>query len=105
MTQWGMLLLCAYIALGATSRLTRRQAGRAAVALTVIVIAVALNSYSNTTPIDKYIPGFDSPVYATGRQPRTAPGTSTKTEDVTGVKPATWFTTDHRPIVRAGGTG
>ena len=60
MTEWGMLLLCAYIALGATGRLTRRQAGRAAVALTVIVIAVAMVEYSSTTPTDKYIPNVDA---------------------------------------------
>lgn len=99
MTQWGMLLLCAYIALGATSRLTRRQAGRAAATLTVIVVAVALLEYSSTTPTDKYIPSRDSSVYATGRTPQPFESTPTG-EDVTGVKPATWFTTDHR---RGGG--
>src|SRR4051794_26040903 len=95
MTQWGMLLICAYIALGATSRLTRRQAGRAALALTVVVIAVAMVKYSSSTPTDKYIPGFDSPLYATGRPPQPFESTPTS-EDVTGARPATWFTTDHR---------
>ena len=102
MTQWGMLLLCAYIALGATSRLTRRQAGRAAFALTVVVIAAAMIQYSSTTPVDKFIPNLDSPVYATGRPPEPAPSTS---EDVTGVKPANWFTTNHAPITSGGGGG
>ena len=67
MTEWGMLLLCAYIALGATRRLTRRQAGAAALALTIIVIAAAMVSYSSSTPTDKYIPFVDATVYATGR--------------------------------------
>jgi hypothetical protein len=105
MTQWGMLLLCAYIALGATSRLTRRQAGRAAVALTAVVIAVALFDYSSSTPTDKYIPNFDSAVYATGRAPQPGPQTPSTSEDVTGVTPATWFNTDHRPIVNNAGGG
>ena len=100
MTQWGMLLLCAYIALGATSRLTRRQAGRAALALTVVVIAVAMAQYS--TPKSKYIPGVDSWVYESG--PPALPGPESPTSlDVTGAKPATWFTTDHRPLVNGGG--
>jgi hypothetical protein len=103
MTQWGMLLLCAYIALGATSRLTRRQAGRAAVALTVVVIAFAMAKYSSTTPTDKYIPNTDSFVYATGRPPLPDARTPPTSEDVTGVKAATWFSTNHTAI--ANGTG
>ena len=105
MTQWGVLLLCAYIALGATSRLTRRQAGRAALALTVIVIAVVMVEYSSTTPTDKYIPTIDSGVYATGQPPIPGPGTPSTSEDVTGVKAATWFNTDHRPVVSGNGGG
>jgi hypothetical protein len=102
MTQWGMLLLCAYIALGATGRLTRRQAGRAALALTVVVIAVAMAHYSSSTPKSKYIPGVDSWVYESG--PPALPGPESPTSlDVTGAKPATWFTTDHRPLVSGGG--
>ena len=103
MTEWGMLLLCAYIALGATGRLTRRQAGRAAAALTVVVIAVVTVEYSTTTPTDKYIPNVDSAVYATGRPPQPGPGTPPTSEDVTGVKAATWFNTDRRPIANGGG--
>jgi cell division protein FtsN len=104
MTQWGMLLLCAFIALGATSRLTRRQAGRAALALIVVVIAAAIVSYKTSTPTDKFIPFSDAQVYATGRPPQPGsssnpqPGTGSSpnpTEDVTGVKAATWFTTVH----------
>jgi hypothetical protein len=103
MTEWGMLLLCAFIALGATSRLTRRQAGRAAFVLTVIVIAVAIVSYKSSTPQDKYIPSVDSLVYATGRPP---PETTSTSEDVTGVQAATWFNTAHKPLVGAsGGSG
>jgi hypothetical protein len=104
MTQWGMLLLCAYIALGVTTRLTRRQAGRAAVALTVVVIAVAMVEYSSTTPTDKYIPNLDSTVYATGRPPQPGPETPPTSEDVTGVKAATWLSTDHRPLLNGSGS-
>jgi hypothetical protein len=102
MTQWGMLLLCAYIALGATSRLTRRQAGRAAVVLTAVVIAFAMAKYSSTTPKDKYIPSLDSWVYATGPPPLPGPENPTS-EDVTGAKAATWLTMDRRPLVNGGG--
>lgn len=104
MTQWAMLLLCAYIALGATSRLTRRQAGRAAVALTAIVIAVAMVKYSSTTPTDKYVPSVDSSEYATGPSPLPDPGTAATRLDTTGMKPATWLSTDHRPLVNDGGS-
>jgi hypothetical protein len=104
MTQWGMLLLCAYIALGATGRLTRRQAGRAAFALTVVVIAVATATYSSSSPTDKYIPTTDASVYATGREPPPVTGASSNpTEDVTGVKAATWSTTDHSNAGSGGG--
>src|SRR5947209_18138395 len=104
MTQWGVLLLCAYIALGATSRLTRRQAGRAAAALTAIVIAVALVEYSGPTPTDKYIPNIDSAVYGTGRAPVPGPQTPAASEDVTGVSAANWFNTDHRPFLMGSGS-
>jgi hypothetical protein len=105
MTQWGMLLLCAYIALGATSRLTRRQAGRVAVVLTVVVIGVVVVEYSSSTPTDKYIPTIDSGVYATGRVPLPGPGTRPDSEDVTGAQAATWLSTDHRPLVNGSGGG
>jgi hypothetical protein len=96
MTQWGMLLLCAFIALGVTSRLTRRQAGRAAFALIVAVIGVAILNYKTSTPTDKFIPFSDAQVYATGQPPQPGFGSSSNpTEDVTGVKAATWFTTVH----------
>ena len=103
MTEWGMLLLCAYIALGATSRLKRRQAGLAAAALTVIVIAVAMTEYSSSTPTDKYIPNTDSLVYATGRQPPPGSVLPSTSEDVTGAQAATWFSTDHKPVGGGGG--
>jgi hypothetical protein len=102
MTQWGMLLLCAYIVLGATSRITRRQAGLAAVAVTAVVIAVAMANYSSSTPTDKYIPFIDSYVYASGPSPLPAPQSSIS-EDVTGVTAANWFNTDHRPLLSGGG--
>jgi hypothetical protein len=97
-----MILLCGYIALGVTGRLTRRQAGRAAVAFTVIVITVAMVMYSRSTPTDNYIQQADSSVYLFGRAPQGIPD-STPTEDVTGVKPANWFTTDHSGITGGGG--
>lgn len=96
-----MLLLCAYIALGATGRLTRRQAGHAAIAVTVVVLVAAMIEYKSTTPTDKYIRNADAGVYATG-QP--APGgldpqqpVTPTSENVTGVKPANWYNTDHAP--------
>src|ERR1700733_3313153 len=101
MTEWGMLLLCAYIALGATGRLTRRQAGHAALAVTIVVLVGAMVEYKTTTPTDKYIRDAASPVYSTGlpatgglnpQQPVTS-----ASEDVTGVKPANWYTTDPAP--------
>jgi hypothetical protein len=105
MTQWGMLLLCAYIVLGVTSRLTQRQAGRVALALTIVVLGAAMVKYSSTTPTDKYIPSVDSKVYETGPPPQVGPGPPPTSEDVTGVTPATWFSTDHRPLVNGSGAG
>lgn len=49
MTQWGMLLLCAYIALG-VGRSSWRKAGRFALVLTTVVIAVAMVSYLHSGP-------------------------------------------------------
>jgi hypothetical protein len=96
MTEWGMLLLCAYIALGATGRLTWRQAGGAALAVTVIVIAVALMNYSSTTPTDKYVRSVDATVYSSGNQYQArSSGAQPTTEDQTGVTAATWLNTDH----------
>jgi hypothetical protein len=92
MTEWGMLLLCAYIALGATGRLTWRKAGAAALALTVIVIAIVMVSYSTSTPTDKYIRSIDATVYATGNPES---DTTPSTEDLSGVQAATYANTDH----------
>jgi hypothetical protein len=105
MTQWGMLLLCGYIVLGATSRLTRRQASLAALALTIIVTGAAVVEYSRNTPTVQYVPSVDSSVYATGPAPRVGPGPSPTSLDVTGVTPATWLTTDHKPLVTGSGGG
>ena len=105
MTEWGMLLLCAYIALGATGRLTSRQAGRVAAALTIGVIAIAMVKYSTTTPTDKYIPNSDSSVYATGSPSLPGPGNPSTSEDVAGITPATWFNTDHNPVTGSSGGG
>jgi hypothetical protein len=103
MTEWGMLLLCAYIALGATNRLTQRQAGGVAIALTVIVVAVVMVQYRSATPRDKYIRALDATVYLTGNPAQnTGPPT---TEDQSGVRAATWLTTDHTPGAIAGNTG
>lgn len=103
MTEWGMLLLCAYIALGATGRLTWRQAGRVAFGLTVIVIAVVMFSYSRSTPTDKYLRSIDATVYATGN-PAENTGAPPSTEDHTGVTAATWLSTDHRYDSTASGS-
>jgi hypothetical protein len=103
MTEWGMLLLCAYIALAATNRLTQRQAGGAALVLTVVVVAVVMVHYRTATPQDKYIRALDATVYATGN-PAASTGPPT-TEDQAGVRAATWLTTDHTPGVIAGSTG
>jgi len=103
MTQWGILLLCAYIALGATSRLTRRQAGLAAAALTVLVIGFAMAKYSSTTPTDKYIPATDAAVYATGRLQQPGSGTESTNENEAGVEAATWLSTDHAALTNGGG--
>jgi Na+(H+)/acetate symporter ActP len=92
MTEWGMLLLCAYIALGATGRLTWRQAGRVGLVLTAIVIAAVMVSYSSTTPTDNYIRSIDATVYQSGKEPRNG---IPSTEDVAGAQAATWGTTDH----------
>jgi hypothetical protein len=48
-TQWGMLLLCVYIALG-VSRASWRKAGRLAVVFTVIVIGIVMAQYTSKTP-------------------------------------------------------
>jgi hypothetical protein len=92
MTEWGMLLLCAFIVLGATDRVTWRQAGAIALGLTVVVIGVAVMSYRAATPTDKYIPSIDATVYATGN-----PALSAKNSllNFSGVKAANWFTTNH----------
>ena len=87
-----MLLLCAFIVLGATDRLKWRQAGVAALGLTVIVIAVVMVSYSTTTPTDKYIEKIDATVYATGNP---ASNGKPSAENLSGVKAATWSTTNH----------
>jgi hypothetical protein len=100
-----MLLLCAYIVLGVTTRLTRRQAGGAAVAVTIVVIAVAMHGYLTSTPQDKYIPFVDSGVYATGRPAPVSPENLSTSEDVTGANAATWFSTDHSPITAGSGGG
>jgi Na+(H+)/acetate symporter ActP len=94
MTEWGMLLLCAYIALGATGRLTWRQAGRVALALTAVVITVAVVSYKSGTPTDQYIPSVDATVYKTGNPFENTGGKPTS-EDQAGAAAASWLSTDH----------
>lgn len=100
MTQWGALLLCSYIALGATSRLTRRNAGRIALAITAVVVGIAMVGYMHGTPTDKYYKDVDAPVYANGVLPLSPSPTS---EDVTGVKAATPGNTVTTSV--AGGSG
>lgn len=105
MTQWGALLLCGYIALGATSRLTRRAAGRVALVLTVAVVTVAMLAYMRHTPADKYYKNTDATVYATGvRYPSPSTGlNASSTEDVSGVQPATPGNTVTTPNTGVGG--
>ena len=103
MTEWGMLLLVAFIALGATDRLKWRQAGAAALGLTVIVIAAVMVSYSTSTPHDKYIRSIDATVYATGNP---ASDATPSTEDLSGVQAATYSNTDHSAsAAEAGSSG
>jgi hypothetical protein len=104
MTEWGMGLLCAYVVLGVTGRLTWRQAGYAAFVLTVIVIAAVMVGYSKSTPIDEYIPSLDATVYATGN-PYDTKGSLPSTENLAGVSSATWLTTDHNYAPPGGGSG
>jgi hypothetical protein len=106
-TQWGMLLLVAYIVLGATRRVTWRQAGGIGLALTIVVIAAALVSYSRSTPTDLYIPAIDSTIDQTGATlVPPLPGTGfITTEDHTGLKAANWFSTDHSPGAQVGSGG
>ena len=66
----------------------------------VVVIAVVLVSYSKTTPTDKYIRSIDATVYATGNP---YSDTTPSTVDRTGVKAATWSTTDHSDHGAGGG--
>lgn len=102
MSEWGMLLLVAFIALGATGRLTWRQAGTVAFGLTVIVIAVVMVSYSTTTPTDKYIRSIDATVYATGNP---ASDATPSAENLSGVQAATWSNTDHSASATEAGSG
>jgi hypothetical protein len=48
-TQWGVVLLCAYIVLG-VSRFSRQVAGRLALVVTVLVVGGATVSYMTTGP-------------------------------------------------------
>lgn len=98
MTQWGMLLLCAYIMLGVSGRVSLRKAGRIGLLLTGIVMTVVVIGYSSKTPKDKYIRSIDATVYATGNTYPVGWGNGTtatqSTEDTTGIKAASWETTD-----------
>lgn len=103
MTQWGMLLLCAFIALG-VGRATWRKAGHLAFVLIVVVLTVVMVGYLHSTPLDKYIPSIDDSVYATGKPPTVINDPNAATdEDVTGVTAATWATTDHTPLSTSNG--
>ncbi len=79
MTQWGMLLLCVYIALG-VGRFSWRTAGRLALVVTVIAIVAVVVSYTHSGP-----PLPTSNV--AGQQVSVTPGTQPNratTEDTTG---------------------
>ncbi len=45
MTNWGYLLLVAFVALGLTNRITWRKASRTAVILTALVMVAVFASY------------------------------------------------------------
>src|ERR1700761_1226250 len=95
MTQWGMLLLCVFIAVGASGRLTSRKAGRVVLIVTVAIIAGAIITYAHTTPTDKYYRDVDATIYATGDPYGASATTGTDVnpaaaEDTTGVQPATY---------------
>lgn len=87
MTQWGMLLLCVFIALG-VSRTSWRKAGRLALVMTTIVIAVAMLSYMHSTPHGTYVKDVDAPIYATGNIDSGVHPNSHSTEDTSGIVPA-----------------
>ena len=99
MTQWGMLLLCSFIVLGATGRISGRKAGQIALLVTGIVMIAVVVSYSSKTPNDKYIRSIDATVYATGNTYPVGWGNGKKatqsTEDTTGIQAATWQSSDH----------
>ena len=61
--------------------------------LRLLVIGVVMVKYSSTTPTDDYIRSVDATVYQTGRPESNA---IPSTQDLTGVKAATWSTTDHK---------
>jgi len=104
MTQWGAFLLCAYIALGASSRLSRRTAGQLALVLTVAVVGIAMLHYMHSTPTDKYYKDVDATVYATGQPAAALDQNTATTEDETGVQPATPRDTISTPLVSGGGS-
>ena len=83
MTQWGMLLLCVYIALG-LSRVSWRTAGRLALALTVVVIGTAIISYKHSGPP---LPTWNvggTPADAVNAGVPVSPGTAASTESTAG---------------------
>jgi hypothetical protein len=104
MTQWGALLLCSYIALGASSRLSRRKAGQLALALTVVIVGIAMLNYIHTTPSDKYYKDVDATVYATGQPAPAIVQNPNVSEDVTGVQPAAPGNTVTSPAATGGGS-
>ena len=103
MTPWGGLLLCAYIALGATHRVSRRRAGQLALVLTLVVVGYAMVGYMRSTPTDKYYTHVDATVYATGQPAPALDSNTATTEDVTGVQPATPANTVGAPLVNGAG--
>ncbi len=104
MTSWGAFLLCSYIALGASSRVSRRQAGRLALVVTAVVVAIAMVSYTHSTPTDKYYRDVDSTVYATGQPAPALDQNTATTEDETGVQAATLGNTVLGTIGTGGGS-
>jgi hypothetical protein len=83
MTQWGMLLLCVYIALG-LSRVSWRTAGRLALVVTVVVIGAAIVGYKHSGPP---LPSWNvggTPADAINAGRAVPPGTAPSTESTAG---------------------
>jgi hypothetical protein len=110
MTQWGMLLLCVYIALG-LSRAGWRTAGFLALAFTVVVIGAAIVGYEHSGPPVPSWNVSETPADATNAGVPVSPGTAPSTENTAGrtqevnhVPTTTTATPGTTPTSSAGGS-